>query len=356
MAYSALQRVDRCNHLWRQMTEERGTEPSDIVLGCMLDALVSNGLVSEAVALFRQWKAKVGSNMIIYSTLVKGFAAAGRTREAMELWREIRSEGIAMNVVIYNTLIDAQARAGAMDRAHELLSAMEEDGLTPDSITHSTMVKGYCIAGDLDKAFEIFRSTQKAGMAADCVIYNTLLDSCTKHNRVELADRVLADFERNGVRASNFTLGILIKMYDRRRQLAKAFEVVSEFAAQHQLTPNMQVRSCLMSVCINNSALDRALELFEGIKSDSDGQVDSKTCENVLGGLLRAGRLTECVQFVEEAYGLKISASRLLPPGQHLSVQGLERLVRGLQSKGLETQGAALVSSLRVKGVALKSL
>lgn len=350
-AYSALQRVDRCQHLWLQMTEERGTEPSDIVLGCMLDALVTHGAVSEAVVLFRKWKSMVGSNMIIYSTLIKGFAVAGRAKEAMDMWQEIRAEGTAMNVVVYNALIDAQARAGTMNRAHELLTAMQEDGLTPDGITHSTMVKGYCITGDLDKALEIFRGTQKAGLASDCVIYNTLLDSCTKHNRVDLADQVFADFERSGVRASNYTLGILVKMYGRRRQLDKAFDVVHGFAAKHKLTPNVQVWSCLMSICINNGALDRAVELFEGIKRDSEGQVDSKTCDNMLSGLLRVGRLTECVQFVEEAYGFNNHKVRLLPPGHNLGAQVLERLVKGLQSKGQVAEGAALVSGLRNKGV-----
>merc|ERR1719343_1262346 len=241
-----------------------------------------------------------------------------------------------------------------MGCAHELLVGMEKDGLTPDGITHSTMVKGYCTNGDLDKAFDLLRGTQKAGVESDCVVYNTLLDACTKHNRVELADRVLADFERNGVRASNFTLGILVKMYGRRRQLGKAFDVLNEFAAQHNLTPNLQVRSCLMSVCINNGALDRALGLFDAIKKDSEGQVDAKTCDNVLNGLIRAGRLHESVAFVQEAYGLEQhEGARLLPPGHHLSEQALERLVRGLQAKSLDAEGAALFSSLRAKGVSL---
>jgi len=352
-SYSALQRVDRCKGLWKQMTEDRGTEPSDIVLGCMLDALVCNGMVTEAVALFRQWKVKVGANMIIYSTLIKGFAVAGRSQEAMEMWREIRGEGTAMNVVVYNALIDAQARAGTMKQAHELLSGMEEDGVAPDSITHSTMVKGYCTTGDLDKAFEIFRGTQKAGLASDCVVYNTLLDSCTKHNRVDLADKVLADFEANGVRASNFTLGILVKMYGRRRQLQKAFEVLSDFAPKHKLTPNMQVRSCLMSICINNGALDQALELFAIIKRDSERQVDARTLDNVLSGLVRANRLSEGVQFVEEAYGLKNKDARLLPPGQHLGGQGLERLLKSLSMRGLDAEATTMVSALHSKGVTL---
>merc|ERR1740123_2189180 len=101
-------------------------------------------MVVEAVNLFKEWKAQVGAKMVMYSTLIKGFAVAGMAGEAMDMWREIKAEGSEMNVVVYNSLIDAQARVGSMVCAHELLTAMEKDGLSPDGITHSTMVKGYC--------------------------------------------------------------------------------------------------------------------------------------------------------------------------------------------------------------------
>jgi pentatricopeptide repeat protein len=39
--------------------QECAMMPNEVVLGCMLDALVCNGEVSEAVALFREWKPKV---------------------------------------------------------------------------------------------------------------------------------------------------------------------------------------------------------------------------------------------------------------------------------------------------------
>ena len=87
------------------------TELNDVVLGCMLDALVCNNAVEEAVALFRQWKSEVGSNMIVYPMVIKGFGVVRRMDEVMDLWREIRAEGTVTIVVVYNALIDAQAWA-----------------------------------------------------------------------------------------------------------------------------------------------------------------------------------------------------------------------------------------------------
>eukprot|EP00932_Pfiesteria_piscicida_P007894 SRR837773.18120.p1 GENE.SRR837773.18120~~SRR837773.18120.p1 ORF type:complete len:309 (-),score=137.28 SRR837773.18120:535-1323(-) len=212
-AASCLKRVKTCRELWAELTEERGMEPNEIVLGCMLDALVCNRCVSEAVALFRRWRAKLGTNMIMVSTLVKGFAAEGRADEAMAMWREVQAEGGQLNAVVYNALIDAQARAGRTEEVALLFEGMKADGLTPDAITYSTMVKSHCVKGDMNRALEVLSEMQALGLCKDCVVFNTVLDWCTRQNRMDLADRVLADFEALKITPTNFTVGILVKMY-----------------------------------------------------------------------------------------------------------------------------------------------
>ena len=68
-------------------------------------------------------------------------------------------------------------------------------------------------------------------------------------------------------------LGILVKMDGWCRQLGKTLGVANGFAIKHRIAPNLQVGSCLMSICINNGALDHAWEPSEGIKHDSDYQL-----------------------------------------------------------------------------------
>jgi pentatricopeptide repeat protein len=233
----SLKRIDQCREFWREMDQRCGMEPNDIVLGCMLDALVCNGAVDEAVELLEKWKGQVRPNTVMYSTIIKGFATSRQNKRAMEMWKMMRSEGIVMNVVLYNALIDSQARVGAMDEVSELVESMEGAGCIPDVISYSTIVKGYCVKGDLDKALEVFRGMQKNKMAGDSIVYNTLLDGCTRHGRRDLCEMVLEDMEKSAVVPSNFTLGILVKMYGRQHELEKAFKVAR---ARRRLTPNLK--------------------------------------------------------------------------------------------------------------------
>jgi len=355
-ACSTLQRLDECWNYWREMHEVRGIEPNEIVLGCMLDALVCNQAVDQAVALLEQWKTRVKPNSIMYSTVIKGFANTGQAERAMSTWREMRSIGITLNTVVYNSVIDAQARVGAMDGVSELVATMSEDGVVPDAITHSTIAKGYCMKGDLDKAFEVFRDMQRNKVTHDSIVYNTILDGCTRHSRFDLADELLADMEKLKITPSNYTLGIMVKMYGRRRQLDKAFEIVDSAQARFGFSANTQVLTCLMGACLNNNALDKAFRVFKEVKRVNRG-ADGKAFGSMVGGCVRRGELQKAVELVEEAYGLSTGPGLFkLTPGQFIAPENLEKLFQALADQGqAESVAIPLLDKLRAVKVTVSS-
>jgi pentatricopeptide repeat protein len=312
----------------------------------MLDALVCNGFVDDALVLFNKWKTSVPPNTVMYSTIIKGFANSRQGLRAMDLWKEMKSLNIKMNTVVFNSLIDSQARIGNIDEMSELVEGMRKSGCRPDAITCSTIVKGYCVKGDLDKAFEVFRNMQADNMAVDSIVYNTVLDGCTRHNRMDLADLVLQDMEKFDIKPSNFTLGILVKMYGRRKQLDRAFQVLENFPRKYGIQPNAQVKTCLMCACLSNNNLQKAYEVFEQIKKCGNG-ADAKAYGALIQGNVKRGYLHEAVLLIEEACGL--GQARGLAPGQNLEAGDLEQVWRTLAQKGMmEKVGVPLLERLRV--------
>merc|ERR1740121_2665395 len=156
---------------------------------------------------------------------------------------------------------------------------------------------------------------QSTGIVFDCVVYNVLLNGCISHNRFELADEILDDFNRNNIKPSIFTLGTLVKMYGKRSQIDKAFFVLHTFSVNHGLEPNRQVKSCMMSACLRNGQPRRALQIWESLQADSI--CDARPYGVIISGCARFGLVEMAVKYVEEAYGLR-SGQRLLPPRQHL--------------------------------------
>eukprot|EP00927_Polykrikos_kofoidii_P049379 TRINITY_DN43443_c0_g1_i1.p1 TRINITY_DN43443_c0_g1~~TRINITY_DN43443_c0_g1_i1.p1 ORF type:complete len:861 (+),score=125.95 TRINITY_DN43443_c0_g1_i1:241-2823(+) len=308
-ACGQMARICSCKSFWHEMVHERGLVPNEITLCCMMDALVCAGNVKEAMQLFRKWQERVPGNTVIYSTLIKGFANIGDACNAMLLFKELRERGVGVNHITYTTIIDAQARAGDMDMAKNLLQQMEHDGCVPNTITFSTIVKGYCEHGDLSSAFAVFREMLNRDLEADVVIYNTLLDGCIRHDYFDMADQLLNSMKDFGVRASNSTLSVVVRMWGKRRQLDRAVKAVQTMPREHGFCVDARVCTSLLSACVQNGALDRAIKTFALMKTwPTWSGPDAGTYNVLVHGLLRLGRsrhdLRVAANILEEACGL----------------------------------------------------
>jgi pentatricopeptide repeat protein len=271
----------------------------------------------------------------------------------MELLREMKREKFRMTTFVFNTLIDAQARTGSTDEVAELMQSMDEMGCKPDTVTSSTIVKCYVVKGDLDQAFEVFCTLQRSNHAVDSV-YNTILDGCTRQQRWDLADQLLANMHKYKVKPSNFTVGILVKMWGRRKQLHKAFEVIEWASQKFGLQPNVQVKTCLMCACLSSNNIDKAYQIFEEIKTSSQGRgVDAKSYTALIQGNVRLGYLEEAVKLVQEAYGLD-GNRRALSQGQVVEPIAIEQLMRGLTEAGImDTLGCQLLEQMKKGKIAV---
>lgn len=352
----ALKRLDSCQKFWHEMVVERGLIPTDVVLGCMLDAMVCNDKVQDAVKLLRSMKERVPTNAIMYSIIIKGFAASNQPTAAMKIFKEMMEEGVLPNTVIYNALIDAHARAGSVDAVTEILATMESQNVKVDSITYSTIVKAYCVSGDLDKAMEMFQSMKKMQLNIGPIIYNVLLDGCCRHDRFDVADAVWEDMQRGSVGPSLITLSIVVKLYGRRKQLDKAFQVFQELPRRYGLTVNGQARTALLNACLVCNNVQKALVVFNDLKAHNLHEIDGRAYGTLIGGLVRNGKLTEAAAFLEEAYKLPGTSGPGLPRGQHIEEGILEQLIRALGKRGMHaTVTRPLLDRLRSGNVPIKA-
>merc|ERR1719421_2479164 len=248
--------VDRVWQLWREMGE-RGVRPTSITVGCTVDALVKNGRAEDAWALVQELSSdeerRQYVNTVIFSTVLKGFAAARQPKRIFAVHAEMSKAGVQCNTITYNTIVDACARCGCMDRVPALLEEMKRGQVEPDIITYSTLVKGYCLAGDVDRAFKVLAGMKAEGkFSPDEILYNSLLDGCAKQNRVDDALRLLDDMKLSGCVPSNYTLSIMVKLLGRARRLDEVFALVEELSQANGFNPNVQVYTCLVQACVQN--------------------------------------------------------------------------------------------------------
>lgn len=308
--------IDAVWRCWKEM-RSRHIRPSSVTLGCMVEAVVSNGDPEGAYELISQLQEEESCrdvvNSVVYCSVLKGFTRERKLDRVWTVYEEMRSRKVDLSVVTYNTLIDACARCGHMDRVPALRDDMVSLGVTPNVITYSTMVKGHCQAGDLTAALKLLDQMRKeTGLKPDEIMYNSLLDGCAQGSHVEEGLRLLAQMQQQGVPPSNFTLSVVVKLMSRARRLNRAFELVEEITAKYHIQVNSHVYNNLIQACITNRDFGRAMGVWKQMVQEKV-QPDNRTFTILIRASLQQG-------FHEQAAGLLRAALGLSGVPQSLCV------------------------------------
>jgi len=354
-AYGHARQLDQVWALWQELTVERGITPNEEVLTCMADACAANGDLSGAVRVLRDVKhAGLGSGgHQVFCGLIRACLQRKELNHAMELYEEMDKNDITCTLTSFNMLIDALARASDMTRVARLFRDMCQKNVAPDLVTYSTVIKGYCVKGELEPAMQLFTLMRKRGIKPDGILFNSILDGCAHKQMRTLTEQVLADMEEEGVNPSNFTLSILVKLYGRCGDIDQAFDVVETYPKKYSFELNAQVYTCLMSACISNKQLPKALQVLEQMKMASCSP-DGKTYQTLLNGCLKLDELEHAIKIVDDA--LCLDSPDGLGAHALLNQEAIDTLVFTIQRRGrMADLGDPLIQRLRHAGFAINA-
>eukprot|EP00747_Dinoflagellata_sp_TGD_P188994 gnl/TRDRNA2_/TRDRNA2_48777_c1_seq1.p1 gnl/TRDRNA2_/TRDRNA2_48777_c1~~gnl/TRDRNA2_/TRDRNA2_48777_c1_seq1.p1 ORF type:complete len:929 (+),score=182.44 gnl/TRDRNA2_/TRDRNA2_48777_c1_seq1:253-2787(+) len=350
-AYGHSDQLGMALQLWREVKCERCLVPSEQLYGQMIDVLVSNNRLDEAIQLLEEMKKTHGERLtsqgfsVAYGMVIRGFAQRKDCTRALAYYDEMQAACTPVSLVVFNTLIDACCRACDMESGSRIFGAMLATPCTPDLITYSTMIKGHCLSGQVDEAMQLFNQMRKKGIKPDAIVYNSILDGCAKKQMPVLCEQVVKDMIEDGVSPSNYSVSILIKLYGRCKDLESAFRMLRELPKKYGFRPNAAVYTCLMSACIGNGRVDSAVDLLQQMLQER-AYPDQKTYSTLLRGTLRSQNAELCVQVIRAALEQRSRGEQLL---EEELVQSVLHL---LQRRRLwADQGAPLLEQLREAGV-----
>jgi len=357
-AYGFVNDVQSAWATWKDM-RARHVLPTAITVGCMVEAVVSNGDPEAGYELIQDLRKDEQSrallNAIIYCSVLKGFSHQKKFDRLWELYEEMRSLKLTFSIVTWNTMIDACSRSGQMNSIPDLLTAMVAEGIEPNLITYSAILKGYCQENRLEEAFELLQ-TCKEKFKPDEIMYNTVLDGCARQGRYEQGMKLLAEMEGVGINPSNFTLSVLVKLCSRAKKLDRAFEMVEEIPAKYNFRPNIHVYNNLIQASIQHKSMKRAFGTLECILNERI-RVDTRTYSLLLRACVASGDAQDAAGLMRAAAGLRGVHPRLMGfDAKMLQPQGglpsalISEVIEGLSGPcRQEALAVALLKDLRSK-------
>lgn len=238
-----------------------------------------------------------------------------------------------------------------MGRIPSMLKEMTVSNIKPNIITYSTIIKGYCQVSKVDKAFELLEELkQNTDIVPDEVTYNTLLDGCARFSTWEHGMKVFKEMQAAGLKPSNFTLCVLVKLANRCNRPEQAFKLTEELCAKHNIRLNVQVFNNLIHVRTVGKDLEAAMQVLERMLREKV-RPDARTYKLLVRGCIAAKAPIEVAGLLRGAVGFQQEVHPVLARFPRQLVQPVGGLTTEVVTEAIE--GIALHCQEEVLAVQL---
>ena len=142
----------------------------------MINGLIHNHCFSDAKVIFEDLKNNnlISINIIIYSSMVKGYFKNNEVNNAFLLIDEMKNNNLSFNTFTYNIIFDGLLKHNLFEKAKSFYYEMKSNNIKPDIITYSSLLNGFMKYGNLDFAKELIRDASYSRLSSP------YLEACRK--------------------------------------------------------------------------------------------------------------------------------------------------------------------------------
>lgn len=153
------------------------------VASSLVDLYAKCGMIKEAYLVFFSIDEK---NVVLWNTMISGFARHGRTLEAMILFEKMQQGGLSPNELTYISMLSACGHMGLVERGRKYFDMIaKEHNLLPNVFHYSCMVDILGRSGLVHEAKDLI---EKMTFDATPSMWGSLLASSKVVGNVELAE------------------------------------------------------------------------------------------------------------------------------------------------------------------------
>ncbi|XP_065854738.1 pentatricopeptide repeat-containing protein At3g04750, mitochondrial [Euphorbia lathyris] len=159
----------------------------DALLGsALIDMYCKCGSIDKAFFVFRDIIVK---DVIVWTTMITGFAFHGCGSKALELFFEMQ-EHVAPNEVTFVSVLTACSHSGLVDEGYKIFSYMKEYGIEPRVEHYGCLVDLLGRSGRLTEAKDII---ERMPMKPSRSIWGSILNCCRAQGDVAMAEIALSE-------------------------------------------------------------------------------------------------------------------------------------------------------------------
>lgn len=156
----------------------------------LVDMYSKCGSWEDARLVFDEIKSK---DIVVWNAMISGYAMNGLSREALQLFSEMRQLSVHPTEITFIGLLSVCAHAGLVREGSEIFRSMRKEyGIEPRIEHYGCMINLLGRLGHLNEAFKLVKAmTMSIATRPDQIIWRTLLDACRLHGDSDLGEDII---------------------------------------------------------------------------------------------------------------------------------------------------------------------
>ncbi|KAF5954798.1 hypothetical protein HYC85_007654 [Camellia sinensis] len=213
------------------------------------------GDLGMSLSLFREMKERsqgsdgsFGPDLCTYNSLIHILCLAGKVKDALIVWEELKDSGHEPDASTYRIIIQGCCKSYRIDDAIKIFSEMQYNGFCPDNVVYNSLLDGLLKARRLTEACQLFEKMVEDGVRASCWTYNILIDGLFKNGRAVAGYTLFCDLKKKGPFVDGITYSIVILCLCREGQIEDALQLVEEMEGRGFVVDLVTMTSLLIGL------------------------------------------------------------------------------------------------------------
>ncbi|CAM6023970.1 unnamed protein product [Sphagnum balticum] len=182
---------------------QRGWESDVFLMSSLVDMYAKCGSMEDASKAFKKMPSL---DVVAWNTMIFGHVKCGQGQKALELFQEMRKQGVQPDLRSFVGLLNACANVVALEEGRHAHRQIIDRGWDSDIIVGNSLIDMYAKCGILEDACKVFKNMA----SRDVITWNAMISGHVKCGEGQKALELFHQMEQEGVQPNPITLvGVL---------------------------------------------------------------------------------------------------------------------------------------------------
>ncbi|KAI3953839.1 hypothetical protein MKW98_017663 [Papaver atlanticum] len=251
-------------------------KPDVVSWSGLVVAYLKAGELDNAQLVFNKMPVK---DVVSWTAIISGYSQAKRSKEALELFEQMRQSGVRPDEVTMVSVISACTNLGDLEVGSDVHRYIGENGFGWMVSLCNALIDMYAKCGCVEKARQVFDKMERKTL----ITWNSMVSACANHGNVEVAIELFHEITKYGFLPDGVTFLALLTAFTHKGMVEEGVTLFERMKIEYGIEAQIEHYGCMVDMLGRAGRLKEAYELILNMPIPCN--------DVVLGALLGACRI-----------------------------------------------------------------